>query len=138
MREEIRSYVETGLGMLSPSGARDLARSLLGGEGRDRIQKAAQDLLEWSARTGERVAEMIQREVRRQLTAAGVASKDDLDALRKRVRDLEKASSASPGSRSRSSPKRSSATERASGAKRSSSSRSRSSAGAPRSTRPRS
>lgn len=137
MREEIRSYVETGLDMLSPSGARDLARSLLGGEGRERIQKAAQDLLEWSARTGERVAEMIQREVRRQLTAAGVASKDDLDALRKRVRDLEKASSASAGSRPRSSPKRSSATKRSSGAKRSSS-RSRSSAGAPRSTRSRS
>lgn len=137
MREEIRSYVEAGLGMLSPSGARDLARSLLDGEGRDRIQKAAQDLLEWSARAGERVAEMIQREVRRQLTAAGVASKDDLDALRKRVRDLEKASSASPGGRPRSSTKSSSATKRASAAKRSSS-RSRSSAGAPRSTRPRS
>jgi polyhydroxyalkanoate synthesis regulator phasin len=137
MREEIRGYVEAGLDMLSPSGARDLARSLLGGEGRERIQKAAQDLLEWSARTGERVAEMIQREVRRQLTAAGVASKDDLDALRKRVRDLEKASSSRTGSPARSTTKRSGATKRSSTAKRSSS-RSRSSAESPRSTRSRS
>jgi polyhydroxyalkanoate synthesis regulator phasin len=132
MRELIRGYVETGLGTLSPSGARDLARSLLGGEGRERIQKAAQDLLEWSARTGERVAEMIQREVRKQLTAAGVASKDDLDALRKRVRDLEKATSSSPGSRPRSSAKRSGGGKRSSAAKPSSSG---SSARSPRSTR---
>jgi hypothetical protein len=132
MREEIRGYLDTGMGMLSSSGPRDLARSLLGGEGRERFQKAAQDMMEWSARAGERVAEMFQREVRKQLEAAGVASKDDLDALRKRVRDLEKASSSSQGSRPRSSAKRAGGSTRSSGAKRSSSG---STAGSPRSTR---
>jgi len=32
----------------------------------------------------------VQREVRTQLSAMGVATKDDLDALKKRVRDLER------------------------------------------------
>lgn len=97
MRDEIRRYVEAGLGVLSPSGARDAARSLLQGEGRERVSRAAQDLLEWSARSRERITELIQREVRRQLKGVGLATRDDLDALRKRVRDLEKAAASAGG-----------------------------------------
>jgi BMFP domain-containing protein YqiC len=91
MREEIRKYVEAGLGALSPSKARELARSFTTGEGKEKLSRAAQELMEWSARTRERVAEMIRGEVRKQLKAMDVVTRDDLDALRKRVRDLEKA-----------------------------------------------
>lgn len=91
MRDQVRHYVEAGMGVLSPAKARELARSLTSGEGKERISRAAQDLMEWSVRSRDRLAEVVQREVRRQLKAVGAVTRDDLDALRKRVRDLEKA-----------------------------------------------
>jgi hypothetical protein len=41
-----------------------------------------------------RLTEVVQREVRRQVKAVGVATKDDVEALNKRVRDLERGRSA--------------------------------------------
>ena len=100
MREQIKGYVDAGKGALTPSGARELARSIMAGANRERVQALAQDLVERSARSRERVMGLVQREVAKQLKAVGVATKDDLDALRKRVRDLEKAA-ASSGSTTR-------------------------------------
>jgi hypothetical protein len=48
--------------------------------------------MEWSQRSREWITEAVQREVKRQLGAAGIATREDLDAIRKRVRELEKAS----------------------------------------------
>jgi hypothetical protein len=76
----------------------------------------AQQLMEWSQQSRENVMELIQREVRKQLKAVGLATSDDIDALRKRVRDLEKSS----GSADRPGPT-SSAARRTTTAKRSSS-----------------
>jgi hypothetical protein len=100
MREQIKGYVDAGKGALTPAGARELAKAIMAGASRERVQAFAQDLVERSARNRERVMGLVQREVAKQLKAVGVATKEDLDALRKRVRDLEKAAAASSSSRS--------------------------------------
>jgi Tfp pilus assembly protein FimV len=61
------------------------------GEGKDKIAKTAQDLLEWSNRNRQRISELVGAEVKSQLGTLGVATKDDVDALKKRVRELERA-----------------------------------------------
>lgn len=88
---EIRRSMEAAIGKLSPTKAREIASSLMQGEGKDQVAKAAQDLLEWSNRNRERLAELVRTEVRSQLKQVGLASRDEVDALRKRVRQLEKA-----------------------------------------------
>lgn len=91
---EARQSTMEAIGKLSPSGARALASAVMSGEARDQVTKAAQDLFEWSNRTRERVTELIRAEVRSQLKQLGVASREEVDALRKRVRRLEKAGGA--------------------------------------------
>jgi len=87
---EIRKNVEAAVGKLSPKRAQELASSLMPDQGKDQIAKAAQNILEWSNRNRERVTELVRAEVRSQLNQFGVASRDELDALRRRVRELEK------------------------------------------------
>src|SRR2546427_13281490 len=96
VRRNVLGFVEAGMaavsGALTPSRARDLARSIAKGEGRDQMNRVAQDLLDWSQRSREWITEAVQREVKRQLAATGIATREDLDALRKRVRELERSS----------------------------------------------
>ncbi|GBC86840.1 hypothetical protein HRbin12_00839 [bacterium HR12] len=87
---DVRKLMEAAVGKLSPAKAEALARSLLKGEGKDRVSKAAQELLEWSQKNRQRIADLVRAEVRSQLAAVGVATKDELDALKKRVRELER------------------------------------------------
>jgi polyhydroxyalkanoate synthesis regulator phasin len=87
---DIREVMEATLGKLSPAKAQHLAQSVMRGQGKEQIQKAAQDLLEWSQKNRQRITDLVQSEVRAQLSAIGVATKDDLDALKKRVRELER------------------------------------------------
>jgi polyhydroxyalkanoate synthesis regulator phasin len=95
VRRNVRGFVEAGMeavsGVLTPSKARELARSMTGGEG---VNRVAQDLLEWSQRSREWITEAVAKEVKRQLSSLGIATRDDLDALKKRVRELERASGA--------------------------------------------
>ena len=102
---DIRKTLEGALGNLSPAGARDLARSMVeqaqelkgkpptevAGQAAAQVRELAQQLLDWSQQGREWFLGLIQREVRRQMKQIGVVTSDDLDALRKRVRDLEKA-----------------------------------------------
>jgi polyhydroxyalkanoate synthesis regulator phasin len=90
VRRGVRGFVEAVSGALTPSRARDLARSMTQGQGVEQINRVAQELLEWSQRSREWISETVQREVKRQLSGAGIATREDLDALRKRVRELEK------------------------------------------------
>jgi len=60
------------------------------GEGKEQVSKATQDLIEWSNKNRQRLTDLVRSEVRSQLSAIGVASKDDVDALKKRVRELER------------------------------------------------
>ena len=88
--EQVREYMEAAIGKLSPAKAQDLARSLTKGQGRDQVTKTAKDLLAWSNKNKERLTTMVQTEVKSQLKTIGVASRDEVDALRKRVRELER------------------------------------------------
>lgn len=108
---EVRRYMEAAMGKLSPKKAQELARSLVKGQGKDQISKVAQDLMEWSNKNRERLTSLVRDEVRSQLKQLGLASRDEVDALRKRVRELEKGGAKK-------------ATERTSAAKRSSAKRS--------------
>jgi polyhydroxyalkanoate synthesis regulator phasin len=96
---EVRKYMEAAVEKLSPAKAQEMARSLLQGQakGREQVQKVAQDLMDWSNETRGRMREMIRREVTRQLKAMGVASKDEVEALKARVRALERSGSRAAG-----------------------------------------
>ena len=106
--EQVREYMEAAIGKLSPAKAQDLAKSLTKGQGRDQMTKTAKDLLAWSNKNRERLTTMVQTEVRSQLKTIGVASRDEVDALRKRVRELERAQGRQP-TRKRSTAKRTTA-----------------------------
>ena len=88
--EQVRQYMEAAIGKLSPTKAQELAKSLKKNQGRDQVSKAAKDLLAWSNKNRERLTSMVQTEVKSQLKTIGVASRDEVDALRKRVRELER------------------------------------------------
>ncbi len=91
---EVRKYMEAAVGKLSPAKAQEMARSLMQGQGKEQISKVAQELLEWSNKNRERLIDLVRSEVRQQLKALGVASRDEVDSLKNRVRELERASGA--------------------------------------------
>lgn len=67
---------------------RDLAKR---GEGRARdIQRAAREVAERSARNRRELAGLVQKEIRRQLKSLGLATRDEVERLQRRVRELEK------------------------------------------------
>lgn len=73
---------------------RDLADR---GEVRARdLQKSARELAERSAKNRRELIGLISKEIRRQMSALGVATKNDVDRLNKRVRELEKKTSPKP------------------------------------------
>jgi polyhydroxyalkanoate synthesis regulator phasin len=90
---EVRKYMEAAVEKLTPARAQQMARSLLEGQskGKEQVQKVAQDLMDWSNQTRDRMTDMVRREVARQLKTMGVASRDEVDALKARVRELERA-----------------------------------------------
>ena len=89
---EMRKYMEAAVEKLTPAKAQEMARSLLEGQskGREQVQKVAQDLMDWSNQMRERMTEMVRREVARQLETIGVASMDEVEALKARVSELER------------------------------------------------
>lgn len=91
MMDTVRKTMETALG--APAKAQQVARSVVKDGGKEQVQRTAADLMAWSARSRERLTAMIREEVRSQLAQLGVASRDEVEALRKRVRELEKARS---------------------------------------------
>ena len=110
--EQVREYMEAAIGKLSPAKAQELAKTLTKGQGRDQMTKAAKDLMAWSNKNRERLKTMVQTEVKSQLKTIGVASRDEVDALRKRVRELERDQGKKP-TRKRSTAKRSTTAKRA-------------------------
>lgn len=112
--EQVREYMEAAIGKLSPAKAQDLAKSLTKGQGREAMTKTAKDLLAWSNKNRERLTTMVQTEVKSQLKTIGVASRDEVDALRKRVRELER-EQGKKSTRKRSTAKRTTAKRATSG-----------------------
>lgn len=88
---DVRKMMQAALGTLSPSKAQELAKSLEPGAAKEQVAKATADLLEWSQHNRDRIVDMIRKEVQHQLHQMGVATQDEMDALRKRVRELERA-----------------------------------------------
>jgi polyhydroxyalkanoate synthesis regulator phasin len=90
--DTVRRYVEAGREALSPGKAEDMARALArqGEIRRDQVSGLARDLVEWSRRNRERLLDLIRREVKKQISRTGVATKDDIDSLKRRVRELER------------------------------------------------
>jgi polyhydroxyalkanoate synthesis regulator phasin len=91
MLETVRKYVEAGMEALSSKRAEELAKGLVKqGEARkEQVGKVARELAEWSKKSRERLAEVVQREVKKQVDGLGLATKKDVDALKKRVKSLE-------------------------------------------------
>jgi polyhydroxyalkanoate synthesis regulator phasin len=99
--EDVRKTVEAAIGNLTPAKAQELAKGFLEpGERKEQIAKTAADLLEWSQRNRERLRTGIRREISDQMQQMGVATRSELDAVKKRVRDLERAAGMTASGRS--------------------------------------
>jgi hypothetical protein len=91
--DDLRRTIEGLLGTLTPARAQQLAKDMLEpGAAKEQVAKTTADLLEWSQGNRERITGFVRREIAEQLKAVGgVASQDELDGVKKRVRDLERA-----------------------------------------------
>jgi polyhydroxyalkanoate synthesis regulator phasin len=120
--DDLRKTVEGLLGTLTPAKAQQLAKDMLEpGAAKEQVAKTTADLLEWSHTNRERLTTFVRREIADQLKAVGgVASQTELDALKKRVRDLERAAGMTASGRSKAA-KKSTSTRKRPAAKRSSS-----------------
>jgi 5'-deoxynucleotidase YfbR-like HD superfamily hydrolase len=86
--DDIKKVFDALIGQLSPEKAQELAKRYLGrGADTEQVAKAAAELIDLS----QRLRKTVRREVASRMRAIGVATQDELDALRKRVRDLERA-----------------------------------------------
>jgi polyhydroxyalkanoate synthesis regulator phasin len=96
--DDLRKTFEAAIGNLTPTKAQEMAKGLLDpGTAKDQVSRTATDLLEWSHKNRERLQSFIRKEIQDQLRQMGVATHKDVEALQKRVRDLERASAASAG-----------------------------------------
>lgn len=95
--DDMRKYLDSLFDKLSPAKAQEIAKGLLGEDRREQAQKLAADLMESAQRNRDRVKELISREVTGQMKGMGVATQAELDSLKRRVRDLERAGKAASG-----------------------------------------
>ena len=108
--DDMRRTFEATLGNLTPARAQELAKGFLEpGAAKDQIAKTAADMLEWSQRNRQRLRSAIQDEIRDQMRQMGVATQNDLDAVRKRVRELERAAGMTASGRRRAAARKPSA-----------------------------
>ncbi len=90
--DEVRRAIEGAVGNMTPARAQEIAKSMAGpGAAKEQVAKTAADLLEWSQKSRERFRDFVSHEVARQMGAMGLATQSDVDALKKRVRELERA-----------------------------------------------
>jgi polyhydroxyalkanoate synthesis regulator phasin len=91
MLDALRKFVEAGREALTPEKAEELARALVkeGQARRDQVARLARDLTTWSRRNSERLMGAIRAEVKDQISKAGLATKDEVEALKRRIRKLE-------------------------------------------------
>lgn len=89
--DDVRKAIEATVGNLTPAKAQQLAKSFSEpSAAKEQVAKTAADLLEWSHRNRERVRDAIAKEIQDQMRQVGVATQKDVDALKKRVRELER------------------------------------------------
>ncbi len=89
--DDVRKTIEATLENLTPAKAQQLAKSFADPDtAKDQVSKLATEMLEWSHRNRERLREFVGREIASQLASIGVATRSDLDGVKKRVRELER------------------------------------------------
>jgi len=120
LSDAVKAMLDT-LDRLTPARAQQIAQQVMSGEGREQVTKFAQELVERSQKSRERLLGIVQSEVKRQLNTLGVASREDVEALKKRVRALERSSGAAPRKRAAKRRTTKASTTGAAGAKRSTS-----------------
>ena len=99
--DDIRKTLEATFSNLSPSKAQELAKGLMEpGAAKDQIAKTAAELIEWSQGNRERLATYVRDEIQNQMQTMGVATRSDLDSVKKRVRELERAAGMTASGRS--------------------------------------
>ena len=91
MLDGVRKFMRQRFDRLSSRSPEDLARTLAqqGQARKEQAGRIARDVVEWSKKNRELIAEVVQREVRHQIARLGVATKEEVSSLRRRVRDLE-------------------------------------------------
>ena len=90
-QDDVRKAIEAAIGNLTPTKAQELAKSFSDpGTAKEQVSKLAGDILQWSQRNRERLKEAIAREISAQMKSMGVATQAEVDAVKKRVRDLER------------------------------------------------
>ena len=100
--DDLRRALEAAIGNMTPARAQELARSFLEpGAAKEQVAKTAADILDWSQRNRERLTDVIRHEVADQMKQVGVATQDDLDTVRKRVRELERRAGMTASGRAR-------------------------------------
>ena len=98
--QDVRKTIEASMGNLSTTRAQEIAKSVLDKDAaKDQVSKTAADVMEWSQRNRTKIVELVRGEVRDQLRQMGIATEEEVNALRKRVRDLERTARAT-GARS--------------------------------------
>ena len=107
--DDVRRTIEGAVGNMTPERAQKLAKSFEPNAAKEQVAKTAADILEWSQRNRERMTTFIRGEIQRQMEQTGVASRDDLDAVKKRVRELERAAGMTASGRKKSTAKKSTA-----------------------------
>ena len=98
--DDERKMLDSVFDKLSPAKAQEVAKGLVGEDRREQAQKLAGDLVETAQRNRDRIKELISREVAAQMKNMGGATQKDLDALKRRVRDLERATGVGAAGRS--------------------------------------
>jgi polyhydroxyalkanoate synthesis regulator phasin len=86
--DDIKKTFDAVIGQLSPAKAQEMAKRYLEpGAAKEQVAKTAGELIDLS----QRLREAVRKEVTSQMRSMGAATQDELDSLRKRVRDLERA-----------------------------------------------
>jgi polyhydroxyalkanoate synthesis regulator phasin len=112
--DDVRKTIEATISNLTPAKAQQLAKGFMEpGTAKEQVAKSAQELLEWSQRNRDRLRDFVRREISDQMKNVGVATQTDVDALKRRVRELERAAGLTASGRKRSAAKKSSAPKRA-------------------------
>jgi polyhydroxyalkanoate synthesis regulator phasin len=81
LRETTRTQAERVAGLLAKQGEVQAGQ----------VSRVAEDLLRSTRKHREQLSRLIQREVKRQLSAVGIATRDEVARLQQRVRALEQA-----------------------------------------------
>ena len=117
--DDVRKLLDSVFDKLSPEKAQEIAKGLLGEDRRDQAQKLATDLITSAKHNRDKVKELISREVSAQTKNMGVATQAEVDTLKKRVRELERATGLKPAAKKPAAAKKPTA-KRPTAAKRSS------------------